>query len=138
MTTLWTKQETFDTIVKAMIKQGRPAINAWGNCAYRTKTNEGTTLACAVGCIIPDEIATPEFCNRYGALVYAVEDADFSKPLFVAIEGHDLTLLKAFQYAHDVRSTDPGWLDRFVDRAGLIAMCFDLNPSACSYCPTED
>ena len=50
-----TGQEIFDSVLAHLRKQGDASLNASGKCAYR---GEGGT-ACAVGCLIPDELYDP-------------------------------------------------------------------------------
>lgn len=50
-------QTAFDTIIRHLRKQGRPAVNEEGTCMYRTHIG----LSCAVGCLIPDSEYAPEF-----------------------------------------------------------------------------
>ena len=51
-----TKQETFDTVVAHLRKQGCKAEDDHGNCMYRGKN--GTK--CGAGCLIPDDEYYPE------------------------------------------------------------------------------
>jgi len=52
-----TDQETFNRVYNHLKKQGKPALDLWGRCSYRTE--EG--LMCAVGCLISDEDYRVEF-----------------------------------------------------------------------------
>lgn len=54
-----TGQEIFDTVLAHLRKQGKASLNARGKCAYR---GEGGT-ACAVGCLITDELYDPRIEN---------------------------------------------------------------------------
>ena len=64
-----TGQEIFDSVLAHLRKQGDASLNASGKCAYR---GEGGT-ACAVGCLIPDELYDPriESCTTRGSRVGA-------------------------------------------------------------------
>lgn len=50
-----TPQEIFDTVVRHLAKQGRPARTE-AICAYRMDMGDGTVLQCAVGCLIPEHL----------------------------------------------------------------------------------
>ena len=50
------KQEIFDTVAAHLIKQKRRSADKHGCWVYHGVDN----LKCAVGCLIPDEIYTPE------------------------------------------------------------------------------
>ena len=50
-----TEQEIFDTVLTHLREQGEAATSAGGSCRYRGAN--GT--ACAVGCLIPDELYDP-------------------------------------------------------------------------------
>lgn len=94
-----TKQETFDTVVAHLRKQGCKSENDDG-CAYR---GDGG-LMCAAGCLIPDEKYNPKW-----------EGFDVSyvpiKNMFMEI-GHDLWLLNELQMCHDHVDVD-NWEYKF-------------------------
>lgn len=68
-----TKQEMYDIAAAHLLKQGKKAemetvgatgINAM-QCRYRMLDPEtGATLMCAIGCLIPDKVYSPEMENR--------------------------------------------------------------------------
>ena len=60
-----TQQEIFDTVCKHLAQQKEQAIGTselGTSCRYRGKNNK----KCAVGCLIPDEVYTPEMDNGWG------------------------------------------------------------------------
>lgn len=52
-----TKQEIFDKVAVHLLAQGKPSKNAYGDCMYRG-VDPGS--ACAIGCLIPDELYDPK------------------------------------------------------------------------------
>jgi hypothetical protein len=87
-------QEIFDTVALHLFDQGERAQIHPGQCVYRTSTGN----ACAVGCLIPDEIYSNDMeCNNVPPL--------FDK--FCHILPSDifnystLDLLSCLQHAHD-------------------------------------
>lgn len=87
------KQETFDTVVAHLRKQGRAAVSAAGACRYRS--DEGDK--CAVGCLIPDERYRPLFEGK------RVDPDDPSDHLTILLTelGHSLSLCQSLQHVHD-------------------------------------
>ena len=55
--TLVDKQEIFDYVVNHLRQQGGPALNFYGDCAYRG----GDDTMCAVGCLLADDEYVPGF-----------------------------------------------------------------------------
>lgn len=87
-----TKQETFDTVVAHLRKQGAKAEKD-GFCKYRTP--EG--LKCAAGCLIPDSDYKEEFEGlNVGPNGQLTEIGVLIKNL-----GHDIDLVRRLQYIHD-------------------------------------
>ena len=87
-------QEIFDTVVRHLHAQGRPALDSLGDCRYRTVDG----LKCAVGGLIPDGV------DPWGIEGFPVTSDTFSK--WAAI--HELPdlpenvgLLKDLQSGHD-------------------------------------
>lgn len=52
-----TAQQVFDQAVGGVLRQGAPAIQASGTCAYRVHSFPQGTLACAAGQLMSDEEA---------------------------------------------------------------------------------
>lgn len=95
-----TKQETFDTVVDHLRKQGAKAVaNCGGGCSYRNP--EG--LKCAAGCLIPDDQYKPGFEGRWIEDTPLSDLAGFALELNALIEtlGHDRILVKRLQQVHD-------------------------------------
>lgn len=97
-----TKQQTFDTVVSHLRKQGKRALSDYGKCAYRGR--DGTM--CAAGCLIPDDKYERSF---EGASVFGIAN------LFTEL-GHDLALISELQSIHD-GEFPRDWEDHFEDVA---------------------
>ena len=124
-----TNQETFDTIVRAIIKQGSYSTNEMGFCRYRGRYGR----KCAAGHLIPDSEYDPKF-EAYDSL------SENGKPTLpgkkIAALGHNLELVSALQSAHDAAATYPNDFGRrkvhdFRKRACSIALLWDLDASCC-------
>lgn len=87
-----TKQETFDTVVAHLRKQGKPASNDDGTCMYRTTDG----LKCAVGALIPDERYTAILEDYLPCIDGRHELNDLLNEL-----GHDIVLARELQGVHD-------------------------------------
>lgn len=121
-----TKQEIFDTVVRNLHAQGRPAVNSKGHCEYRTADG----CKCAVGGLIPDD--------KYGR---SLEGCVVTSPYVLAAlpeaMRHHVDLLSDLQAAHDNRwVTTDGFggeqtitPDRFVRELYSIAFGHRLDPS---------
>lgn len=90
-----TKQEIFDTVVTHLRKQGEKSISdSTRSCRYRMKKN-GRNLACAAGCLIPDE------CYQESMEGTTIRHT-LVKNIFTQIVGDDnIELLYDLQIAHD-------------------------------------
>ena len=127
-----TAQEIFDTVLEHLREQGKASTNRSGECRYR---GEGGT-ACAVGCLIPDEMYDPmieglvveQFKNDY-----VPEDRESQVeellPIMARISEHlgaeHLELLTKFQDAHDGALAHID-LSVWEDEMRQIARRFDL------------
>lgn len=93
------KQEIFDTVVRHLHAQGKPALND-ANCRYRSDAG----LSCAVGCLIPDEFYDPQMENQTPSMP-RVKSALRASGIIKGNEDQEdldtLGLLGALQYAHD-------------------------------------
>lgn len=95
------KQEAYDTVCNRLAKQGIRAYNGNGNvygngCVYRTDGG----LACAVGCLIPDNDPALYYLGGVGALLKSHPHVKY----FLSIEGEsgvDLNFWQCMQDAHD-------------------------------------
>lgn len=100
----FTKQQTFDKVVKHLRKQRKKAKCSSkflkGTCAYRTKSG----LTCAAGCLIPNELYDKEFEGQGVG----------SESLSILFEnlGHDIDLVSDLQIVHDHHSVKK-WEERF-------------------------
>lgn len=103
----FSKQETFDTVVKHLYKQGQRSMQ-WstdrrGNrrlaCAYRGKNN----TSCAIGCLLPDEMINDS--NNTGTGILRLD------PTIIKYLGEEnIVLLIQLQKAHD---TVASWQDGY-------------------------
>ena len=130
-----TQQEIFDTVLAHLRKQGRASVNNVDYmelCLYR---GPGGT-ACAVGCLIPDELYDPLIENASsiqimgGHMPYGREcDAPKLLPIMARISKHlgveNGPLLSELQTAHDSYLAGYG-LPAWEDRMRSIALDFSL------------
>jgi hypothetical protein len=95
---MFAKQETFDRVVSHLRQQGEPAftVKASGvSCRYRLPRGD-KVLACAVGCLIPDDQYLEDI--EGAGVKYVMANFSLSLP---AIYEHDMNLLEDLQSAHD-------------------------------------
>ena len=127
-----TEQEIFDTVLEHLREQGKAAANAEGSCQYRGAN--GT--ACAVGCLIPDELYDPLIEGLGVERILEAVVPDYRQdqtqellPVFARIKNHigaeHLPLLSRLQYAHDVYLFDSG-MAAWEEEMHRIACAFDL------------
>lgn len=89
------KQETFDLVLDGMRKQGRPSFDGV-NCRYRS--DDG--CKCAVGLLIPGDAYDPEMEDQF--LVHRDYATIRGQILLMdALEGHEISILRPVQMAHD-------------------------------------
>ncbi len=95
-------QEAFDKICNHLMTQKARAIGPTGMCVFR----DAEGRKCAVGCLIPDELYTPD-----------LESTPYPKHLMykapsvaAILDGVDLHLLRDCQCVHDHTQADK-WLD---------------------------
>lgn len=75
--------EVLERIKAHLLKQGRKAADAGGNCKYRVEDHEWGVLRCAAGCLLKDELySTALECNPVDT--YFLGDA-FSKSLGIDV-----------------------------------------------------
>lgn len=76
-----TTQETFDTVFRHLVKQGRRSMTTQASygenrdterCSYRGKG--GTS--CAIGCLIPDELYSPDIEGKSFNIFISLSDRD--------------------------------------------------------------
>lgn len=127
-----TEQEIFDTVLTHLREQGEAATSAGDSCRYRGAN--GT--ACAVGCLIPDELYDPLIEGLgVGRIIEAVvpdyrqDQTQELLPVFARIKNHigaeHLPLLNELQEAHDMDLYISG-LDAWEEEMHRIARDFDL------------
>lgn len=124
------KQEIFDTVVRALRKQGQPSAVP-GHCLYRS-VKEGKVLKCAAGHLIPDEEYDPSWEGK---------GSHFVPYLQQAFRDDVRWLIRDLQSAHDQEMVDVSldedkpipakeeWLAEFLKRAADVARYYDLDPS---------
>ena len=127
-----TEQEIFDTVLAHLREQGKAAATDDGGCRYRGA--DGT--ACAVGCLIPDELYDPVIEGLgVGRIIEAVvpdyrqDQTQELLPILARIKNHigaeHLPLLNELQEAHDMGLYISG-LDAWEEEMHRIACAFDL------------
>lgn len=98
-----TRQQVFDAVVAHLIAQAAPAMTPAGACLYRTENQ----LACAVGCLLPDNLATwldlMEEAPDDGFSIGSVKAVDWAPAWLKTLEMN--TLLTELQGAHDCKSS---------------------------------
>jgi hypothetical protein len=107
-----TPQYLFDRVVRQMISQGGPSVDANGYCAYRGWDGR----KCAVGAILPDEAYFSDMEDvRVATLADMqppIEQAAAYKVWVDEVLTPNLEFLTALQSAHDDSGDLPGILDR--------------------------
>ena len=87
-----TNQEAFDKVYEHLLSQYKVSIGKDGMCMYR----QGG-LKCAIGCLIPDELYSPDMESQ------AASDVARQLPLF---DGLNRGLLDDLQVIHDDASVE--------------------------------
>lgn len=127
-----TEQEIFDTVLAHLREQGKAATDLGGACRYRGA--DGT--ACAVGCLIPDELYDPLIEGMTARWIIEVVVPEYHQhqaqellPILARIKNHlgteHIPLLRELQDAHDIALFDLG-LDAWEKEMRQIARAFDL------------
>lgn len=120
-----TAQEVFDTVVRALREQGEPSYSkSKYECRYRASSDDGRTLKCAVGHLIPDDKYDPYMEGM------AVDHPSLQGALESLGLWEHADLLNELQQAHDVRAakSPDEWLADFLTRARNVAAEFELDP----------
>jgi hypothetical protein len=95
-------QEVFNRVVTHLRAQGRKSVAGLGSdrpfCLYR---GDDGASSCAVGCLIPDDVYTPEMEGR--GIDELVEQFCVIEQLFAGVE---YSLLKDLQHLHDTRDVE--------------------------------
>lgn len=111
-------QEIFNRAVGGVVAQGKPSVNNYGLCHYRTEDG----LKCAVGQLIPDDEYDPEFDIRATTTNYRVVSHIADKL------GASPEFLLDLQDAHDASHRDHNFVESFIDAANRVARKYDLEP----------
>ena len=118
-------QKTFDTVATHLLKQGKRAMRVSGTCLYRTPDG----LKCAVGCLIPEEMYSPD-----------MEENVVTSLLEKFPKLHDVPLINGFsKLLRELQGLHDGWDVRDWPQ-GLreIAARFGLNTAAITSGPQPD
>jgi hypothetical protein len=112
-----TPQEVFDSVATHLLTQNEQARAtnmgpAGAACQYRTPYG----LKCAFGCLIPDDMYSPQF--EYKTIAYILDKTPYLDDLY---RPH-LSLLEKLQRVHD-RSEPNKWKDHLA----TVAVSFGLN-----------
>lgn len=124
-----TVQDIFDTAVGGVIAQGRPSVNADGQCMYRSPDG----AKCAAGQLIPDDQYNPAWENK-----------NINAPIFEAMnlrkaaglptddsQSDQSRVAGRLQRAHDSAAFDTDSPEAFVKHfrnlARHVAQDFELN-----------
>ena len=106
-------QKIFDYVVNFMSSQGKPSIDAAGDCVYYGPNN----LRCAVGCLIlPDEYKSSFDENQ--------EDIGKLTDSIPRFEGYE-DILSRLQYFHDD-------MEHWADTCGLLSSSENDSPFSVS------
>lgn len=112
-----TNQETFDTVCKGIIAQGRQAVGEDNACRYRAGE-----LKCAAGMLIPDDRYDPRM--ELGGALYTT---GLVYNLVCVELGHDFALVKRLQECHDGVTGNENFVETFKVRARHVAKVFGLS-----------
>lgn len=122
--TLWnindySLQEIFDAVATHLLTQKEKShdyLEPDGklNCTYKSVSDNGTVLHCAVGCLIPEDKYDASFEGRYITALLSYLD--------LAISRNKIDLLIHLQVIHDTTLVSE-WYSSLID----IATLYDLN-----------
>jgi len=117
------KQEIFDKVANALIKQGKPSLSEDGYCSYFN--SDGSR--CAIGWLVDKRMAKDfqKMCPNKS--VYTVDEKFVLEGIIGVV---DLQFLASLQDAHDEDSPKSDWLDSFKNKMRGIATTYKLDPSA--------
>lgn len=114
------RQSVFDFVVRFLRRQGRPSTSGEGSddCMYRGRDG----CRCAAGCLIPDDLYTPEMEGKAAADDQLPGEA-------LASLGHDLQFVLALQAMHDNLASH--WTpESLATGYSEIARAWGLDPAA--------
>jgi hypothetical protein len=117
-----TKQEIFDKVATALIKQGAPCLDTNGLCSYYNHGNR-----CAIGWLVDEETAK-SFEDTCGGSGVEIINTKFD----IGFISDNLDFLTLLQDAHDEPSEKSveEWLQDFKSQMEAIAKDFNLDSSA--------
>lgn len=118
-----TQQEIFDKVAKHLLTQKGKAMDApeGGACQYRGLNN----TACAVGCLIPDEVYSPRLEGTdLGGLIQRATIWNITLPAEITDKAN-YPLLRSLQVVHDMRDPET-WSTELLRTADI----FQLNNQA--------
>lgn len=119
-----TKQETFDTVVNHLRKQGVKAVaNVVGNAVCRYRAPGG--LKCAAGCLIPDDRYNPALEGEgvHPSVDLTLPPCRLAVTRLIQELGHDLPLVSRLQTIHDA-SYPPYWEVHFESLAKSVDLVY--------------
>ena len=115
-------QETFNTVVSHLRKQGKKALSLKdGACRYRLETEDGV-LQCAAGCLIPSNKYSESF---EGTILFNCRDELSLVGKCIQELGHNPTLVRVLQTCHDEVPVDL-WENRFKEIAKVFNLTYYL------------
>lgn len=90
-----TPQEIFDKAATHLLAQGAKSLDDDGNCMYRGAGG----LRCAVGCLIPDDLCTPDI--EHLDVAELIFEGPPSMAEWIRAVGDRVALLRRLQSIHD-------------------------------------
>lgn len=117
------RQEVFDKVLNHLLKQGRKSVDSDGRCLYRAPNGD----KCAIGCLIPDELYTPELEGN-GANMPIIEDV--LHKIYPDVTDEDVLFLLDLQDLHDTGMISCSFRDHIYNEMQIIADAYDLIFSA--------
>jgi hypothetical protein len=114
-------QEIFNKVATHLLRQGQRSTDERDDCAYRGQGG----LSCAVGCLIPDELYSPEFEYRQVRKL----PLDVLEACGVDLDkfSEQLRLLAMLQTIHD--NVEPrGWEIALRECARSLKLAWNIDP----------
>ena len=124
---MYTNQEAFDKVVRHLVAQGRPAINANGSCAYLSEDGR----KCAAGCLIPEDVINLDFGGTWPELRATYPNLKLE---LIA----EYTLVNFMQAAHDHKSRHPAWRKSWAQQMLICAKTYNIDPSVLNELVTQE
>lgn len=130
-----TDQELFDTVVQALIAQGKPSaiLEERGGernwiCQYRSPDG----AKCAAGVLLKDEFYKPDFEGvlvRWHDTQHSEERALRAALIASGVTEEQLNLVRSLQWAHDESEHDGQWksVEKFVETFREAAKLHNLS-----------